>query len=305
MRASLIHNPGAGDEQPSADELIKMLRDAGHEATYHSSKEDGWERALDDPADIVAVAGGDGTVGKVARRLVGRGVPVAVLPLGTANNISKTFGLTDIPLARLVEGWTNARRVPLDVGVVNLAAESAYFVEGLGVGLFASLMYRLDSTDNIDLAHADDTEEKIASVLRMLRGRLRDYPVAELKVTLDGADLSGEYVLLEAMNINYVGPNLHLAPVADPCDGLLDVVLLRGDERDELAAYLDSRLAGTPRPPGLPVRRGRQLQIEWGGFDMHVDDEVWPKGDGVPPDAPAVFDVTINHRALELLLPAL
>jgi diacylglycerol kinase family enzyme len=303
MQVTLIHNPGAGDEQPSGDELFEIVRRAGHDVIYQSATEKGWTGALEDPGDMVAVAGGDGTVGDVAKRLVGRRVPVAVLPLGTANNISKTFGLIDMPLAKIVDEWATARRAKFDVGVAEFPTESTCFIEGLGAGLFASTMSRLDARKNLEIAHVEDTDGKITSVLRLLRERLSDYPAKKLKITLDGEDLSGEYVLVEAMNINYVGPNLNLAPEADPGDGLLDVVLLRGDERDELGEYLDERLDGRRRPPKLNVRRGKHLRIGWSGFAVHVDDEVWPDVSGVP-DAPAFIDVKIDRHALEFLLPA-
>ena len=303
MRVTLIHNPKAGDEQPAGDELLLIMRGVGYEVAYQSSKEDGWERALEDPGDMVAVAGGDGTVGKVAKGMVGRPVPIAILPLGTANNISKSFGLDEMTPTQLVEGWATARRVKFDVGVAEFPGESACFIEGLGAGLFASTMSKLDARDNIEIAHAGDAGEKIASVLRLLRERLRDYPAKDFKVTLDGEDLSGEYVLLEALNVNCIGPNLLLAPEADPGDGVLDVVLLRDDERDKLGEYLDDRLAGRLRPPRLAVHRGRHLRIEWSGFAIHVDDDLWPEASGVP-DAPAFIDVRVDRHALEFLIPA-
>ena len=85
---------------------------------YQSSKDEGWEQALQDAGDVVAVAGGDGTVSRVAKRLVGRGIPLAPLPMGTANNISRTLGLAGLPIEEIVRSWENPRRVKLDVGVV-------------------------------------------------------------------------------------------------------------------------------------------------------------------------------------------
>src|SRR5262249_5346147 len=102
VEVTLIHNPDAGDgEKPAADELVALVRGAGHEVLYQSVKERNWHTILEKPADVVAAAGGDGTVGKVVRRLVGRHIPVAVLPTGTANNISRALGLTDMPIERL------------------------------------------------------------------------------------------------------------------------------------------------------------------------------------------------------------
>jgi diacylglycerol kinase (ATP) len=72
------------------------------------------------------------------------------------------------------------------------------------MGLFTETMYRLDATDNADLAHLDGTREKVASVLQVLKDRLSSFTPNHLKVTLDGRDISGEYIMLEAMNISYI-----------------------------------------------------------------------------------------------------
>ena len=63
MRITLIHNPVSGRRRgTSARSLERLLEDAGHEVRYQSSKEKGFKRALKEPADLVVVAGGDGTV---------------------------------------------------------------------------------------------------------------------------------------------------------------------------------------------------------------------------------------------------
>ena len=73
---TLIHNPGAGDQDEDGESLRKLLRDAGHEVRYQSAKEDGWKGALKKTADLIVIAGGDGTVGRVVRRVAGRGIPI-------------------------------------------------------------------------------------------------------------------------------------------------------------------------------------------------------------------------------------
>jgi diacylglycerol kinase (ATP) len=305
MRVTLIHNPEAGNgDQPCGDELVELIRRTGHKVVYRSTKESHWETALEKFGDLVAVAGGDGIVGAVAKRMIGKETPIAVLPLGTANNIAKTLNLMDIPLTELIEGWSAARRREFDAGVANGPWGSTHFVEGLGIGLFTEMMTRLDARGNIDLAHLTEPEEKITSVLEMLRVRLQTCPEIKLNVTVDGRDLSGEYILLEVMNIKSIGPNLFLAPGADPGDGLFDVVCLTRGAQETLDRCLEECKEGNQAPTGLPVRRGKQIHIEWEGTPIHIDDQAWPENGAKLPPSSTVIDITAEPKSLDFLIPS-
>ena len=303
MRITLIHNPDAGDDQsPSGDELIELIHRAGYTVTYQSSRDENWHGTLEEPCDIVAVAGGDGMVGQVTKHLIDRQIPIAVIPMGTANNVAKTLGLTNKTITQVIAGWKAGLRVNFDAGVASGPWDSKCFIEGLGMGLFTETMYRLDARDNVDLAHLNDSEEKVASVLQILKERLRTFTPNQLKIILDGQDLSGHYILLEVMNISYVGPNLCLAPHAHPGDGLLDIVFVPAGDQDKLSMCLSDSIDGKLARPALTVRKGKQLQIEWDGSTVHIDDEVWPDKGSAFPLSPNLIDITVKQHALQFLV---
>jgi diacylglycerol kinase (ATP) len=305
LRVTLIHNPEAGrDEQLSGDNLVRLVRAAGHSAVYQSSKHADWQQSLDEPTDLVAVAGGDGVVGLVAKRLVGKHVPLTILPMGTANNIAAAFDLKNRPLDQLIAGWTRARRRKFDVGAAIGPWGSSFFVEGVGIGAFTETMSRLDARRNADLAHQEDTDKKIHAVLHILKIRLEGCQAIRLKMALDGRDLSGEYVLLEAMNIRSIGPNLSLAPDADSGDGFLDIVLVSEHEREKLTRYLTELIAGKKLFPHLTVHRGRHLHIECDELRVHIDDDVWPRHGEHPPYSPMIIEISVHSESLEIVTPA-
>ena len=304
MRVKLIHNPAAGDdEQPTGDQLLDMIRTAGHQVDYQSAKENSWATTLEGVVDIVAVAGGDGMVGQVAKRLLGTRVPVAVLPIGTANNVATSLGLSGKPLTQLINGWPTARRVKLDVGIATGPWGSRYFIEGLGVGLFAETMRRLDGRSNIDLTYSTDAEEKLMSAIELLQHRLKRSRARELKITLDGRDLSGECILLEALNVGCIGPNLYLAPQADPSDGLLDVVLVGKGEAGQLERYLADCTEGKVCAADLIAHRGKHLRIDWEGYAVHIDDEAWPQSTSTERTEINVIEARLGADFVDLLLP--
>lgn len=303
MKVTLIHNPDAGDDRsPCGDELIEFIHRAGYTVGYQSSKDENWHRVLDEPCDIVAVAGGDGMVGQVAKHLIDKQIPIAVIPMGTANNVARTLGLTNKTITQIIAGWKAGLLVNFDAGLASGPWDSKCFIEGLGMGLFTETMYRLDARDNADLAHLDDNEEKVTSVLQILRERLRTFTPNELKIRLDGQDLSGQYILLEVMNISYVGPNLCLAPHAHPGDGLLDIVFVSAGDQDKLGMCLSDCIDGKLARPALTVRKGQQLQVEWDGFTVHIDDEVWPDKGSAFPLSPNLIDITVRRHALQFLV---
>jgi diacylglycerol kinase family enzyme len=305
MKVILIYNPDAGgDSQPSGDELVRLIGDAGHSVLSQSSKHVDWQRVLEEPGDFIAVAGGDGVVGLVTKRLVGKHVPVTILPMGTANNVATMLDLKRRPLDELIGGWTSARRVKFDVGVAKGPWGSTYFIEGVGAGVFTETMSRLDARRNVDLAHHDNTEKKIQTALHIMKIRLEGSPAIRLKVALDGHDLTGDYVLVEAMNIRSIGPNLCLAPDADPGDGLLDVVLVSDGERGKLSDYLAEQATRKKTSPKLPVHRGRHLHVECDEIRIHIDDNVWPNHGEHPPYSPMIIDVSLHSESLEMLVPA-
>jgi diacylglycerol kinase (ATP) len=297
VRITLIHNPTSGHAH-TAKQLRKFLAVGGHDVRYRSAKEPGWKRALKKPADIVVVAGGDGTVGKVARRMVGRGVPIGILPCGTANNIARTLGLLERPFEELVRAWDKPRRVKLDVGVAAGPWGERYFIEGVGAGLFAAALARPSR-------HAlKKSRNPVEGGLRRLRKEAAHCEPVELNARLDGKDISGHYLLMEALNLRYVGPNLHLAHDSQPGDGQFDVVLVTAAERDRLRYYLEHWQDNRERLGMLPTRRGRRLQIEWTGFALHIDDKLLPKADAKPTEIAGVVEARLGGEAVEFLVPA-
>jgi len=123
-----------------------------------------------------------------------------------------------------------------------------------------------------------EPDDKVRQGLELLRDAVEVVRPGGWELELDGADVPGEFLGVEAMNIREVGPELRLAPAADPGDGLLDVVLIAEEQRDALSAYVDARLAGAGAElPALVAHRAHELTLRLQqGVPLHVDDDPWP-----------------------------
>jgi diacylglycerol kinase (ATP) len=297
MRVTLLHNPGAGEEDHEPDELRSQLAAAGHVVSYHSLTDEGWEEAFADAGDLVVVAGGDGSVGRVLDAVAASALDclVTLLPLGSANNLARTIGIADVPAEQLIGGWESGRRVRFDVGQASAAWGETLFVESVGGGIFGQVLERAEDADA-------DGEEKLRLGLELMRSVIGAAPALAWRVEVDGVDLSDELLAVEAANIRELGPNFPLAPEADPGDGGLDVVLVRPDDREALVGYFSDRLDGKePRVPELFSRRGQRIVLRPPmDCPLHVDDEFWPDDPDARADGTAVVAVA---RAVSVLVP--
>jgi diacylglycerol kinase (ATP) len=137
MHALLIHNPTAGTGNHTAEALSTFLQDLGYAVTACSTKQGLYKKCLNEHSDLILVAGGDGAITRVIRSLPNFNVPLAILPLGTANNIARSLGLegeADVLLDCIRKRITRK----LDVGLVSGGPwKKRRFVEGVGVGLLA------------------------------------------------------------------------------------------------------------------------------------------------------------------------
>jgi len=301
VRVTLIHNPGAGKQgRENADALIALLADAGYNVRYQSSKDDGWKKSLKKDADLVVIAGGDGTVGRVTRRMVGREVPIALLPSGTANNVARSLGLVERPFEELVRGWESARRVKLDVGVAKGPWGERYFIEGIGVGLFADLL--ADPASEKKKLERKKKGGVDGALERLRQAAQREEPV-EVQARFDGKDVSGEYILFELVNLRYIGPNLHLTPDSNPADGDFDLVMVTEAERDRLAHYLDTWQNNRERLAVLPTLRGKRLEIDWPGYPLHIDDKLYPRPKAKPKEIAGLVEAQLAGDTVEFLNP--
>jgi diacylglycerol kinase family enzyme len=302
VKVTLIHNPTAGASgQPGASQLCNLIRSSGHEVHYCSAKAKNWTEVLREPTDLVAVAGGDGTVGRVLRRMVGRKDPVAILPMGTANNFSRSIGTWGTPIEQHIASWAKARKVNVDAASVAGPWEDTHCVEGVGVGLFAWVMPK--ATNDKKLARIQKPAEAVAYAIKMLKKRLRMHPAKRVNATLDGADISGDYLMFEVLNTPFIGPNLYLSPHGHAGDGLLDIVMVTDNEREHLYDCLSLWQKRRLALPKLPTLRGRKIAMQHGDYDLHIDDRIYSRADAGHATAGSVVEIELIKAALRIMVP--
>jgi diacylglycerol kinase (ATP) len=259
MKALLIHHPDAGSGLPSRKALKMAIREAGWKVAYLERDEADAKAIAKAKADLIAIAGGDGTVAQILKLLPDRTVPVAIVPAGTANNVARSLGLCAEPEALIAE-WDAKRLVRLDIGEAECPWGKRPFVEGIGFGVFARSLRVVDSCED---------ETGCPTGVEALCDALREAEPLPLRIEINGEKLTGETLLVEIMNVPLTGPRLRLAPRASPGGGEWCVTTLEPKAREAMLAWL--------RDPGgdppVDQHSGRTVRIAGGDVPMRIDDE--------------------------------
>jgi diacylglycerol kinase (ATP) len=288
VRAIVLHNPTAGSGDVSAEGLLTALAAGGISSRYCSTKQPDFADALGEPADLVVAAGGDGTVVKVISHLRNRSTPIAILPLGGANNIARSLGITANPLEIARKGWRKTKARCLDFGTAAGPWGRRLFVESVGVGALAEAMAVVDERDVTG-------PEKSGLARQALFEQLAAAQPRELRLTIDGREIAFRCLLAEIMNIASTGPRLLLAPAADPGDGLLDLVCAEPEARADMLAWLGN---SSEHAPPLTIRRGCAFAFEWRQEPLHVGDAFF-----APPERPCTVEVVLLPDPVTVLVP--
>ncbi|WP_169578120.1 diacylglycerol/lipid kinase family protein [Salinimicrobium xinjiangense] len=273
-KAILIYNPTAGNGNHTKSDLKKLIEGRGFEVKSYSTDSLFWKRFTRKDADIIFVAGGDGTVQKLTKVLLEKNkeeflkIPIQILPYGTANNIATTLGLKKAE--ELIQG--PHEKTKFDIGLISGVEEASFFIEGMGCGIFPRLVRVMKEKDE------EEKQDEIKTSLKELLKLIDSYEAEEVIIIADEEEITGKFLLVELMNIRYIGPNIELAPNANPGDGSFELVMVREEAREDLKTFIENQLKETKEEKQLKefadLRKVREVRLKYIGRDVHIDDEI-------------------------------
>jgi YegS/Rv2252/BmrU family lipid kinase len=287
-RAIIIANPIAGRGRGAVvgSQVMDGLRRRGIDSELHLTRGrgDGTSRLRGLPAgvDLVVVVGGDGTLREVLEGLADPAIPIGLVPLGTANALSRDLGLPrDAERALDVMLAGNVTR--LDVGQIN--GRLTFLVSGIG---FDALAVRdLEKRRRGPITRA-------SYVLPLLRALAR-YRTPHLRVEIDGIAEGDDYGLVLISNvINYAGL-LCLSRTRRLDDGYFEVFLFPRATRRRLMAAAMRAFVGELSTRDCRMRPARRVRITSDSpVPYHVDGDF---GGETP------IDFSVIERQYRLLAP--
>lgn len=260
MRIVLLANRRSGSGRTDAERIRRLLGEAG--ADTEPRDLDQLDQPLPAGVERVVVAGGDGSIGVAARAAGRAGVPLAVLPTGTANDFATALGLpTDLERACRLAADPRARTEQREIGLAN----GHPFVNAAAAGLSAA-------------ANRSATPHKarlgaLAYAFGAIRAGLTA-PHTPCHVRVDGQTVfDGDAWQLVVAVSGAFGGGSNIGGTR-PDDHLLDVAVVRAGARLALVRYgYHMRRGVLTRQEDVPHHRGREIEVD-GPVEFNVDGDL-------------------------------
>jgi diacylglycerol kinase (ATP) len=286
--ALLIINPKSrmgGDADLCAG--IEQLEQAGIELIQtESSSAESVAQLIDvhqSDIDLVIIGGGDGTISAAAPALFRHKLPFAILPLGTANDLAHSLGMSkDLPDA--FQNILANRRHKINLGMIN----DRFFFNAANIGLGVKVTRELTP----ELKKTWGVLSYLQAVLRAIR----DNRSFKARLEIDGVPRRLRSIQIAVGNGRYYGGGNLIDERSTIGDGLLYLYSLPPLGILELLSLGPLLRWGKQRQARNTYNvSGRQIKIStWPSREIHADGE--PAG-----KTPALF--TVIPHALEVICP--
>lgn len=235
-------------------------------------------QAVADGADLLGVAGGDGTQALVAGICAEHDIPLLVISAGTRNHFALDLGLDRDDPSTCLEALTDGEEVRVDLGMI----ADRPFVNNASFGAYAEIVQSPEYRDN-----------KKRTMLEMLPDLLSANSAATLTVRAGGSTLTSEQAVLVSNNPYGAGKLRDLGRRARIDQGTLGVIT--------------GHLASTAQAVGVLRRAGKAPIAQLpGGTEVIIDADATTIPVGIDGEAVTVntpVHCTIRPRALRVRLP--
>ncbi|HET7313347.1 lipid kinase [Salinisphaera sp.] len=267
LRALLLINRKSRQGEANAQTAVEQLRDRGVdvlEGRFDAPEDVPAEiRRHADAVDVIVLGGGDGTLNLASKAMMACGKPMAVLPLGTANDFARTLLIpTDLAAAcdNVVDGIDHG----IDLGLCN----DVHFLNVASIGLAVRASeYRSDAAKKWfgSLGYAANVFSAV-----------RDTRAFDAEISFDGHTERLHSIQVAVGNGRYFGGGLAVSSDAALDDGQLDLYSLKPQPLSSLIAMLPGLVRGPHKAmQGLQLFEGTAFHIRTEEpMDINTDGEI-------------------------------
>lgn len=274
-RVKFIYNPfsGEGIVTKNLDTIISKYQNKGYTIVpFRISTEQNLEEAfldIDNSYHHILGAGGDGTINQIINLMKERelDIPLAILPVGTANDFAKYIGMP-ADIGDACDKILNGEIQEIDLGKAN----NKYFINVFSFGLFTDVSHKTPT-------HLKNTLGKLAYYINGVK-ELPTLKKLDIKVISDEFFYQGNALIFFTFNGRTAG-NINISYKSEINDGLLDVIIVKGENifSTFLSLFEFLKLEHLEKPKDIIHFKSSDFTVEYLDTTLNsdVDGELGPK----------------------------
>lgn len=253
QRALLLINPHARRGAAAQSSVTQRLQNLGfdllEEPIENPSIVSDLIRQYRDRVDRVIIGSGDGTVNAAIPGLLETGLPLGVIPLGTANNLARTLGIPQSPL-EACDIIAQAQARSIDLGWVN----GNYFLNVAGLGLSTKINQSVAKQFKRRWGVIAYAVTAFKLILKQRRFRA--------EIHCNGEIIQVKTYQITVCNGRFYGSGLTVAADADIDDHRLDLCSLEVDHWWQVLSLIPSVFRGEyATEQGMRLLQGQEIEI--------------------------------------------
>lgn len=273
-KVKFIYNPFSGEAvvTKNLDTIIGKYQAKGYTIVpFRISTEQNLEDAfldIDSSYHHILGAGGDGTINQIINIMKKKNldIPLAILPVGTANDFAKYIGMP-ANIGSACDKILAGKIQEIDLGKAN----DKYFINVFSFGLFTDVSHKTPT-------HLKNTIGKLAYYLNGIK-ELPSFKKLDIKVTSDEFFYEGNALIFFTFNGRTAG-NINISYKSEINDGLLDVIIVKGENiRSTLSSLLAFlKLEHLEKPKDIIHFTTSDFTVEYSdsSLESDIDGEVGP-----------------------------
>ena len=240
-----IVNPISGKGKKA--KIVEMVKARGHKVLFTEYAGHAEVLAREATEDIVVAVGGDGTVNEVARGLVGTNKTLGIVPCGSGDGLARHLGLSH-NIEKALRTIEQGEHKQMDAAEVN----GRLFFSVCGVGFDAVVSERF----------AKSGKRGLSNYVKQGLKTWKSYSPDHYEVEIDGEKMEVDALFITVGNSDQWGNNAKITPLADCCDGILDITIVEKFSVWELPFLALRLMTGTlHRSRKVHCYRGKSIRL--------------------------------------------
>jgi YegS/Rv2252/BmrU family lipid kinase len=239
----------------------------------------------------VVIAGGDGTVSQVVGSLMSEDVNFGIIPCGSGNGLALAAKISRRP-AKALEIIFSGKPVATDGFFVN--------------GRFACMLAGLGFDAKVALDFTDEPKRGLLTYIKLSLKNFFSMKPHRFEIQMEKVKFETDAFFISIANSNQFGNRFTIAPKASLSDGLLDIVIVTGQNKVSFVLQILKQLAGWNKLQASSLVRNKKgvIYFQTGKLNI-INHSLAPLHiDGEPAETPEELKIEIKKNCFRLIQPA-